>query len=126
MSINIHPVYRALYRAGPKAKHFERVEMVKIQLQQLIEPAQTECAAPIVFALKKAGSLCFGGDYWRFNVVAKWNSYQVLLIDACIDCLGEATGICTLDANSGYWEDDGKEAERDETACDPVMDCTDL
>lgn len=46
---NTQKVNSASYREGLKTTEFEKVEMEKMQSQKIIEPAQTEWAAPIVF-----------------------------------------------------------------------------
>ena len=53
------PIHSVPYRAGPKAREFEKQEIQKMLSMNVIEPAQSEWAAPIVFAPKKDGSLGF-------------------------------------------------------------------
>lgn len=51
------PVDSAPYRAEPKTREFEKLETKKMLGDNVLEAAQTEWAAPIVFAPKKDGTL---------------------------------------------------------------------
>lgn len=53
------PVHLAPYQVGPKDHEFRSIEINRILKQKVIEPATTGWAAPIVFAPKKDGTLCF-------------------------------------------------------------------
>lgn len=68
-SANERPTHSAPYCAGPSAPEFEKHEIGKMLAMDVIEPDQTECAAPIVFAPKKDGTLRFWGHYCKVNAV---------------------------------------------------------
>lgn len=70
--------------------------------ENIIAPAQTEWAAPIVFEFKKDGALCLCVDCRKLNAITKRESYRIPRMDECIDSLGEAAIFSTLDKNSGY------------------------
>lgn len=70
---------------------------------KVMEPAQTEWAARIVFALKKDGSICFCVDYRKLNAVTKRDSYAIPRMDECIHSLGEVEVFPTLDTDIVYW-----------------------
>lgn len=91
------------YRAGPKALDFRHVENDRCLKQEVIKPATTEWAAPIVSALKKDGILCIFVGYRRLNAVTKRVSYPILRMNKRMHSLGESTGFCTSDAHSGHW-----------------------
>ena len=110
------PSYSAPYRAGPKARDFEKSEIDKMLKAGVIEPAKTEWAAPIVFAPKKDGSLRFCVDYRRLNAETVRDSYPIPRMDECIDSLGDAQLFSTLDANSGYWQIEMAEEDKNKTA----------
>lgn len=50
---HVQPVYSTHYRAGTKTREFKKVKIDTMIEQEVLEPAQTEWAAPIVFATKK-------------------------------------------------------------------------
>lgn len=70
------PVEWSPYRAGPKAREFQKSEIDKILEMMVIGAAESDCwAAPIVFAPNIGGSFRFYVDYRTINVVSKRNSY---------------------------------------------------
>lgn len=103
------------YRAGPKQRMHEREEVDKMLDLGVIEPSTSEWAAPVVFAPKKDGSLRFCVDYRRLNAVTVRDSYPIPRMDECIDSLGDERVFSTLDCNSGYWQVQIPEQDRDKT-----------
>ena len=57
-----------------------------------------------MFAPKKDGTLRFCVDYRRLNAITVRDSHPILRMDECIDSLGDARIVSTLNANSGYWQ----------------------
>ena len=110
------PVYQQPYRAGPHQRQLEEEEIKKMLDADVIEPAITEWATPIVLAPKKDGSLRFFIDYRRLNELTVRDSYPIPRMDECIDSLGEARIFSTLDANSGYWQIELADEDREKTA----------
>ena len=64
--------------------------MDKMLAIDVIEPATSEWAAPVVFAPKKDGLLRFCVDYRRLNAVTVRDSYPIPWMHECIDSLGDA------------------------------------
>ena len=92
------------FRAGPKTRELEQFEINKQLNAGVIEPAQSEWAAPVLFVPKKDGRLRFCVDYRKLNEIIVRDSYPLPRMDECIDSLAEAKIFSTLDANSGYWQ----------------------
>lgn len=65
----------------------------------VVEPVQTELAAPIMFAPKKDGTLQFCVNYHRMNAVTIRDFYTILGMDECTDSPGDTTifRYCTLE-----------------------------
>lgn len=78
---NTPPVPSAPYRAGPKARELEKTEINKVLAENIIEPAQTEWASPIVFAPKEDGTVRFCVDYRKVNEITKQDSYPIPRMD---------------------------------------------
>ena len=109
------PIYQQPYRAGPKAREFEKQEIDRMLAEKVIEPSDAEWASPVVFVPKKDGTLRFCVDYRKLNAVTKRDSYPIPRMDECIDSLGEATIFTTLDCNDGYWQVPVADADKDKT-----------
>lgn len=71
------PVHSEPYRAGLKTPEIEKTVFEKMLAENVIERAQMEWAAPIVFALKKNGTLRFCVDYYKHKAVAMGDSYPI-------------------------------------------------
>lgn len=71
---------------------------------KLIEPASTDWASHIFFALKKDVSFCFRVVYLYPNAVTVRDAYPLERMEKCINSLGEARMLLILNANSGYWQ----------------------
>ena len=55
-------------------------------------------------------------DYRKLNFVTKKQSYPLPRIDTCLESLGGAKYLSTLDLRSGYWQSEIAEEDRDKTA----------
>lgn len=82
------PIHSALYQAGPKARKLKKDEIAEMLDLEVIEPAQNKWTSPIVFALKKDGTLWFCVDYRKLNSVIVRDFYPILCMDECVDLLG--------------------------------------
>jgi hypothetical protein len=98
------PAYSQHYRAGAKAREAESAEIQRMLKAEVIEPATSEWASPVVLIPKPDGSMRFCIDYRRLNAVTVRDSYPLPRMDECIDSLGDASVFSTLDWNYGYWQ----------------------
>lgn len=98
------------------SKAFDAEEINQMLTEEVIKPAATKLAAPIVIASKKDGLLRFRLDHHKLNTVKILDSYPFPLADECINSTGEQISFLTLDANSGYWQIKIYERERNMTA----------
>lgn len=113
---NTQPVHSATYRAEPKTLELGKIKIDKMLKDNITEPAETEWAAPIVFAPKKDDSLRFCDDYRRLHAVKKQDPYSIPRMNKCNEPLGDVAIFSTLDTNSGYSKAAIYEADRDKTA----------
>ena len=96
------PIHRPLYRLSPL-----ELEEVKKQIQDMLEhgfirPSKSPYGAPVLFVLKKDGSLWFCIDYRWLN---KWiirNWYPLPLLEEMLDRLGGARVFSKIDLKLGY------------------------
>ena len=103
------------YRAGPTARETINSQVEDQLKQGVLEEAHGEWAAPVVLAPKADGSMRFCVDYRRLNALTIPDTYPLPRMDDCIDSLGDANIFTTLDANSGYWQINIAEEDRDKT-----------
>lgn len=82
----------------------------------VIEPAKTEWALPVVFVPKKNGNIRICVNYHRLSALTIRDSYPMPGMDECIDSLRDATIISTLHTKSGYWQVEIAEEDRDKNA----------
>lgn len=80
--------------------------------EKVIELVTTDWVALVLFVPKKDGSSCFCDDYQKLNAVTTHDSYQLFLMDECVDSFGKVIAFSTLEANSGDWQ-----IEIDERGC---------
>ena len=109
------PVHCQPYRAGPTARAVESAEIERMLKAEVIEPATSEWASPIVLVAKPDGSTRFCVDYRRLNAITVRDSYPLPRMDECIDSLGDAKIFTTLDCNSGYWQIPVRPEDREKT-----------
>lgn len=109
------PIRQPPYRTGIGARAVVKTEVDKMLKKGVIEPATTPWASPVVLAPKKDGTYRFCVDYRRLNNITVRDSYPLPRMDDCIDSLGDAKYMSTLDCNSGYWQIPLKPSHRDRT-----------
>lgn len=105
----------APYRAGEKAREFEKIEIVKMLHMNVIEPAQLHWAWQIVFVSKKDGSLNFSIEYRKLYAVTAKYACTIRRSDECLNSLGKLHQLSMLDLKSYYCQiaiDDGDKKKR--------------
>ena len=88
------PIASQPYRAGPLARILENQEIRRMLEAEVIEPAQSKWASPVVLVDKKHGST-------RFCIE---RHLPLPRMHECLDSLGDASIFSTSDCNSGYWQ----------------------
>jgi hypothetical protein len=68
-----------------------------------IKRSISEAGTPILFVLKKDGSLRLCVDYRGLNAITKKNRYLLPLISETLDRLGRATVFSALDLKDTYY-----------------------
>ena len=65
------------YRAGPKTREVEQLEIEKQLKSGVIELSNSEWEVPVLFAPKKDGRLRFCIDYHKLNLMRIKDSYPI-------------------------------------------------
>lgn len=70
----------------------------------------------MVLVHKPDGSILFCVDFRKLNSATVTESYHLSIMEDCIESLGEATVLSTLDCNGGFWEVPIPEENKNKTA----------
>ena len=81
-----------------------------------IETAASEWASPVLLVGKEDGSLRFCVEYRRLKMKTMTDSYPLPMMDDCIESLGDAAALSTLECNSGYKQIPVDPSDRDTTS----------
>lgn len=71
---------------------------------KIIEPSESEWAAPLVPVKKKDNTIRLCVDYRKLNAITKIDPYPMPRVDDITDEVGRARYISTLDLTKGYWQ----------------------
>lgn len=83
---------------------------------KVVEPIETEWAAPSMYVPKKDGSLRFFVGYAKVNVRKERESYHIFRMGKCFDSLANALIFCTLNASRGNWQVEIEDVDCHKTA----------
>ena len=109
------PIRQLPYHQGLHKRKVKDAAIKEMLKQGVIEEANTEWPSPVVLAPKSDGSHRFFAYYRRLNAATIADFYPLLRAGDCLDSLGEATIFKTLDCNSGYWQMNLAEEDKDKT-----------
>ena len=98
------PVRLAPYRLPHAYRELVRREIDEMLEAGVIEPSNSDWAAPIVLVDKKDGTMRMCVDYRRLNAVSLSDAYPMPRVEDLIDGMGRAKFITTLDLARGYWQ----------------------
>ncbi|UYV84803.1 K02A2.6-like, partial [Cordylochernes scorpioides] len=110
------PTKQRPYRVAPRERQIIQDEVNKMEKLDIIQPSESPWASPVVLIRKKDGSWRFCVDYRRLNKIIKKDVYPLPRIDDTLDCLRGARFYSSMDLQSGYWQIDVEESDREKTA----------
>ena len=94
--------YRPCTRLSPREKQECHDQVFEFVRTGRVRPSTSPYGAPVLFVVKKDGSLRMCVDYRGLNKVTIRNKYPLPRIDDLLDSLGSASVFSTLDLKSGY------------------------
>ena len=108
-----HPIKQPLRRAPVHLKDEIDKQIDEMLVRDVIQPSKSPWASSIVMVSKKDGSKCFCIDYRKLNYITVKDSYPIPRIDDSLEQLGGAQWFSCLDLNSGYWQVEVDDADRE-------------
>ncbi|CAG2243770.1 Transposon Ty3-G Gag-Pol polyprotein,Transposon Ty3-I Gag-Pol polyprotein [Mytilus edulis] len=110
------PVRQPLRRT-PQAFEKEEEKYLRDQIETgVVRPSSSAWSSPVVFVRKKDGSVRWCVDYRKVNDLTIKDAYPLPRIDMCLDCLSSAKIFSCFDLQSGYWQIELNEKDREKTA----------
>ncbi|MCG7870381.1 MAG: RNA-directed DNA polymerase, partial [Candidatus Thiodiazotropha taylori] len=104
-------------RRVPKAFACEEDKIIEEQLKSgVIRESSSPWASPLVYVRKKDGGTRPCVDYRKLNALSKADAYPLPRTDDCLEALGGSTLFSCLDLQSGYWQIEVDEADKQKTA----------
>ena len=113
---DVHPIKQPLRRAPVHLKEEIDKQIDEMLERDVIQPSKSPWASSIVMVSKKDGSKRFCIDYRKLNDVTVKYSYRIPRIVDSLEQLGRAQWFSCLDLNSGYWQVEVDDADREKTA----------
>ncbi|MCW4335348.1 MAG: reverse transcriptase family protein, partial [Candidatus Thiodiazotropha endolucinida] len=113
---NAHPIKQPVRRL-PIQMNVEINQQIDDMLEKdVIQPSSSPWASGIVMVQKKDGTKRFCVDHRRLNDVTTKDAYPLPRIDDSLDQLSGAKWFSCLDLNSGYWQVEVDDDDREKTA----------
>ena len=104
-------------RRPPKSLAGKENEIIQDQIKAgVIRESSSPWASPMVYVMKKDGSIRPCVDYRKLNDCTLKDAYPLPRMDDCLDSFGNAKYFSTLDLQSGYWQVSVSEKDKSKTA----------
>jgi len=104
------------YRTGAFKRQIIDDQVNKMLKLNVVRPSHSAWARPVVIVPKKNGKARFFVDYRRLNNITNKDAYPLPRMEDCLDSLGDAKVITSLDCTVGYWQVPLRKEDREKTA----------
>ncbi len=98
------PVNTRAYPLSSQQLKKQTKQITELLEKGLIRESTSSWGSPVLFVKKANGGWRMCVDYRGLNLKTRKNTYPLPLIQECIDQMGNATHMSTLDLTSGYWQ----------------------
>jgi len=108
-------------KQSPRRVPIHREHLVEDALQEMqdsgvIRPSESPWSSPIVLVRKKDGNYRFCVDYRKLNECTVKDAYPLPRIEDNLDAMQGARWFSSLDLQSGYWQVEMEEVDKEKTA----------
>ena len=110
------PIKQRPYRIPYALQEDVKRQVKEMAEHGIIRKSASPWTAPVVMVKKKDGKMRFCIDFRRVNSITRKDTYPLPRIDEMLDKLSEATIFTTLDLQSGYWQIELEEIDKQKTA----------
>ena len=110
------PIKQRAYRIPYTQEEEVQKKVKEMADNEIIRRSASPWTSPVVMVKKKDGSIRFCVDYRKLNEVTRKDTYPLPRIDEMLDKLGRSTIFTTLDLQSGYWQIEVEEEDKQKTA----------
>jgi len=98
------PINTRAYPLSSQQLKEQAKQIAELLNKRLIQESTSSWGSPVLFVKKANGGWRMCVDYRGLNLKTRKNTYPLPLIQECIDQMGKATHMSTLDLTSGYWQ----------------------
>ncbi len=98
------PIKQHPYRVNPRKREIMQSEVEYMLRHGLAEPSQSPWSSPCLLVPKPDNTFRFCTDYRKVNHVTKPDSFPLPRMEDCVDRVGLAKYVTTLDLLKGYWQ----------------------
>ena len=98
------PIKQHPYRVSPMKKELLDKEVQYMLKNDIIEESQSNWSSPCILVPKHDRGFRFCTDFRKVNDKTKSDSFPIPRIADCIDQIGNAKFVSTLDMLKGYWQ----------------------
>lgn len=110
------PLRQSPYRVSTREREPIRQQVNEQLRDDIIQPSKSTWASTVVLVMKKEGTLRFCFDNHQLNTITKKDIYPVPWIDDALHRLCNAKYFSSMDLNTGYWQMEVDESDREKTA----------
>jgi hypothetical protein len=98
------PINTRAYPLSSQQLKEQTKQIAELLEKGLIRESTSSWGSPVLFVKKANGGWRMCVDYRGLNLKTRKNTYPLPLIQDCIDQMGKAMHMSTLDLTSGYWQ----------------------
>ena len=98
------PINTRAYPLSSQQLQEQARQIAELMEKGLIRESTSSWGSPVLFVKKANGGWRMCVDYRGLNLKTRKNTYPLPLIQDCIDQMGKAKRLSTLDLTSGYWQ----------------------